>query len=134
MAAKKAPAEQAATTPVPMAVLLAAYLIPGGGHFWLRCWGRGALLLASVSSMFVLGLAMGGRFFRLQPSNFVETLGFLGDLCAGLLYWGTKIAGYDAVIAASPIADYGTKFLLVAGLLNVLCILDAYDIATGNKD
>jgi hypothetical protein len=36
-------------------------------------------------------------------------------------------------VSGLPSADYGTKFLLVAGLLNVLCILDAYDIAVGNK-
>jgi hypothetical protein len=77
---------------------------------------------------------MEGRFFRLERGNMVETLGFLGDLCSGLLFVAAKMGGYQSEVAASPIADYGTKFLLVAGLLNVLCVLDAYDIAVGNKD
>ena len=114
--------------------LLLAWLLPGGGHLWLRRWGRGALLLASISVMFFLGIALGGRFFQFRPSDIVETLGFLGDFCSGLLFLAAHWAEYYATISASPMADYGTKFLLVAGLLNVLCILDAYDIAIGNKD
>ena len=118
---------------IPMAVLVAAWLLPGGGHFWQRRWGRGALLLGSIGLTFALGLSYGGRFFQLVPGNFVETLGYVGDLCSGLLYLGAKFWGYEMPAVAAPAADYGTKFLLVAGLLNVLCILDAYDIAVGNK-
>ena len=121
------------TEKIPMAALVAAWLLPGGGHFWQRRWGRGALLIGSVGLMFPLGLSCGGRFFQLVPGNFVETLGYVGDLCSGLLYLGAKFLGYDMPAVAAPAADYGTKFLLVAGLLNVLCILDAYDIAVGNK-
>ncbi len=77
---------------------------------------------------------MRGRVFELTPAtNLVETLGFLGDLGTGLLFLGARFFGYDQDVMASPMADYGTKFLLVAGLLNILCILDAYDIATGKK-
>lgn len=126
--------ESSGKLPIPWAVLVAAWLLPGGGHVWLRRWGRGGLLLGAIGMMFFLGLAMGGRFFEPAPGNIVETLGYLGNLCAGLLYMGANFFGYEAVAAASPAADYGTKFLLVAGLLNVLCILDAYDIAVGNKD
>ncbi len=114
--------------------LAAAWLLPGGGHFWLRRWGRGALLLGSIGGMFFGGLALGGRFFHFRPSDLVETLGFLADFCSGLFFLGAKLGGYDAMVSASPMVDYGTKFLLVAGLLNVLCILDAYDIAVGNKE
>ena len=121
-------------SPLPLGPLVAAFLLPGGGHFWLGRWGRGAILLAAVGVLFLAGLLMNGRFFQLQPGNMVETLGFLGDLCSGLLYFGAKFVGHVDEVVASPIADYGTKFLLVAGLLNVLCVLDAYDIAVGNKD
>jgi hypothetical protein len=134
MASKEVVSKGAARAAFPVAPVVAAWLVPGGGHFWLRRWGRGAILLATVGAMFVAGLLMQGRFFRFDPSNIVETLGYLGDLCAGLLFVGAKFAGYEAAASGSPIVDYGTKFLLVAGLLNVLCILDAYDIAVGNKD
>jgi len=134
MASKEAVSESAVKTDLPIATLVAAWLVPGGGHFWLRRWGRGAILLGAVGAMFGVGLLMEGRFFRLDPSNIVETLGYLGDLCSGLLFIAAKLGGYESVASGSPTADYGTKFLLVAGLLNVLCILDAYDIAVGNKD
>lgn len=134
MTSKEAVSESAAKTDWPIAPLVAAWLVPGGGHFWLRRWGRGAILLGAVGAMFAVGLLMQGRFFRFDPSNIVETLGFLGDLCSGLLFVVAKLGGYESASSGSPIADYGTKFLLVAGLLNVLCILDAYDIAVGNKD
>jgi hypothetical protein len=83
--------------------------------------------------MFILGLVQGGRFFQMNPASIVETLGSLGDFCSGLFYLTARFLGYDAVPLAAPSADFGTKFLLVSGLLNVLCILDAYDIAVGNK-
>jgi len=118
---------------LPIALLVAAWLIPGGGHLWQRRWGRGVLLLVSISAMFLLGVTMQGRLYRPTPSNIVETLGFLSDFCSGLLFMTARFFGYDPGELASPIADYGTKFLLVAGLLNVLCILDAYDIAIGKK-
>lgn len=134
MASKEMAARSAGKTEQLLLPLIAAWLVPGGGHLYQRRWGRGALLCGSISALFLAGLAMQGRFFALAPSNPVETLGFLGDFCAGLLFLGARLLGYSATASASPIADYGTKFLLVAGLLNVLCILDAYDIAIGKKD
>ena len=133
MGSNAATTDSADKFPIPVGVLFAAWLLPGGGHFLQRRWGRGALLLGSIGLMFLLGLAMGGRFFQMTPANLVEALGGLGDLCPGLFYLGAKFLGYNMSSAAAPAADYGTKFLLVAGLLNVLCILDAYDIAVGNK-
>jgi hypothetical protein len=134
MTTKEAISNPPAKAEIPVLPLVAAGLLPGGGHFWQGRWGRGAILLGAVGLMFVAGLLMGGRFFRFEPGNFVETLGFLGDLCSGLLFIAAHLAGHQGAVASSPIADYGTKFLLVAGLLNVLCVLDAYDIAVGNKD
>ncbi|HWP84124.1 MAG TPA: DUF6677 family protein [Terriglobia bacterium] len=133
MASKAAATESTTKLQVPVAVIVAAWLVPGGGHLLQRRWGRGILLLATIGFLFVMGVALGGRFFHFNPSSIVETLGSLGNFCSGLLYFGARFAGYDPAPAAAPAADYGTKFLLVAGLLNVLCILDAYDIAVGNK-
>ena len=134
MAPKEVAVTNAARATQPLVPLIVAWLVPGGGHLWQRRWGRGALLCGSVSTLFLAGLAMQGRFFEPATSNMVEMLGFLGDFCSGLLFLGAKLLGYSAVESASPIADFGTKFLLVAGLLNVLCVLDAYDIARGKKD
>jgi hypothetical protein len=133
MALKTASAERVEKGAQPVSILIAAWLLPGAGHLVQKRWGRGALLLGSICLMFALGLAMGGRFFQFTPGSPVEILGFLGDLCSGFLFLGSRLLGHSATVSPAPAADYGTKFLLVAGLLNVLCILDAYDIAVGRK-
>lgn len=118
---------------LPIGPVVAAWLIPGGGHFLQHRWGRGVILLVSISVLFFVGLSMNGRLFQLGTGNMIESLGYLGDLCSGVLFLGTKFLRHDLAESGSPIADYGTKFLIVAGLLNVLCVLDAYDIAVGKK-
>jgi hypothetical protein len=120
--------------PLPIGPLVAGWLLPGGGHFLLGRKGRGALLMGAIALLFVFGMLNQGRFFEPARGNWIDSAGFLGNLCAGLFYFGAKLAGYAAPITGSPHSDYGSKFLLIAGLLNVLAILDAYDIAVGKKD
>jgi hypothetical protein len=114
------------------------WLIPGGGHFLLKRSGRGALLLASVTSMFVCGLMMRGAMFQPQSGDLltilINTGGFIGDLCSGILYLLSVWLGYTQPDMAGHVHDYGTKFLVTAGLLNVLAIVDAFEIAVGRKD
>lgn len=115
-----------------------AWLIPGGGHFLLKRPGRGALVLGSVVLMFLLGLMMRGYMFQPQRGDLLTTIiyygGFIGDLASGLLYLLTTWLGYSQPDAAGHVHDYGTKFLVAAGLLNILAMVDAYEIAIGKKD
>jgi hypothetical protein len=115
-----------------------AWLIPGGGHFLLKRPGRGALIAASVAAMFLLGLMMRGALFQPQGGDLLTTViyygGFIGDLMSGLLYFVTVWLGYAQPDVAGHVHDYGTKFLVAAGLLNVLAMVDAYEIASGKKD
>jgi len=115
-----------------------SWLVPGGGHFLLKRPGRGALLAGSVVLMFLLGLMMRGMMFQPQRGDLLTTIiyygGFLGDLASGLLYLLTVWLGYSQPDMAGHVHDYGTKFLVAAGLLNILAIVDAYEIATGKKD
>ena len=115
-----------------------AWLIPGGGHFLLKRTGRGALLFASVILMFLLGLMMRGAMFQPQTGDVLTTIiycgGFLGDLASGLLYLLAIWMGYSQPDMAGHVHDYGTKFLVAAGLLNVLAMVDAYEIALQEKD
>ena len=114
------------------------WLIPGGGHFLLKRPGRGALLLVSVASMFLCGLMMRGAMFQPQSGDLLTTLintgGFVGDVCSGIFYLLSVWLGYAQPDVAGHVHDYGTKFLVTAGLLNVLAMVDAFEIAAGRKD
>jgi uncharacterized protein DUF6677 len=120
------------------AVLALAWLIPGGGHFLLKRPGRGGLLAASVAAMFLLGLMMRGALFQPQTGDILTTViyvgGFIGNVMSGILYLFTVWLGYNQVDVAGHVHDYGTKFLVAAGLLNILAMVDAFEIATGKKD
>jgi hypothetical protein len=109
------------------------WLIPGMGHIIQKRWIRGALLMVSVVTMFLLGLAMQGKVYSPNTGDILDMLGFVGDIGAGGLYIVTKAldGGQGAIFRAT--ADYGTKFIVVAGLLNVICAIDAFHIATGKK-
>jgi hypothetical protein len=114
------------------------WLIPGGGHFLLKRTGRGALLLAAVTGMFLCGLMMQGAMFQPQTGDMLTTLintgGFIGNLCSGVLYLLSVCFGYNQVDTAGHVHDYGTKFLVSAGLLNILAMVDAFEIAAGRKE
>jgi len=142
---KKNMAEQAKTQKEPAAPLntwlpavAIAWLVPGGGHFYLGKRGRGLLLLFSVLSMFVLGLTSRGAFFQPQTGDLLTTLiycgGFLGDVLSGFPYFLAVWMGYAQPAMPGMMHDYGTKFLVSAGLLNVLAMVDAFEIAVGRKD
>jgi hypothetical protein len=118
--------------------VLVAWLIPGGGHFLLKRPARGAAIAVSVVVIFLLGLMMRGALFEPQGGDLLTTViyygGFIGDLLAGLLYFLSVWLGYSQPDMAGHVHDYGTKFLVAAGLLNLLAIVDAFEIATGQKD
>jgi len=114
------------------------WLIPGGGHLLLKRTGRGVLLLVSVTGMFLCGLMMRGAMFQPQSGDLLTTIintgGFIGDICSGILYLLSVWLGYNQPDMAGHVHDYGTKFLVTAGLLNVLAMVDVFEIAAGRKD
>ena len=112
--------------------LIAGWLVPGGGHFLLRKWGRGALLAASILGMFVLGLAMQGKVYA-GAHDILEILGMAGDLGNGVLYVLSRMLGLGDVQVQVTTADWGTRFIVVAGLLNIIAAVDAHNLRTGRK-
>jgi hypothetical protein len=119
------------------AVIL-AWLVPGGGHFLLKRRERGVFLMISVALMFLLGLMMRGALFTPERGDMLTTViyygGFVGDVLSGVPYFLAVAFGYNQPDMAGHVHDYGTKFLVAAGLLNLLAIVDAFEIATGKKD
>jgi len=112
--------------------LIAGWLVPGAGHFLLRKWGRGALLAASILGMFVLGIGMQGKLYT-GAQDILDLLGLVGDLGNGLLFVVSRVMGLGADQVQVTTGDYGTKFIVVAGLLNVIAAVDAHNIRTGRK-
>ncbi len=119
-------------------VVALAWLIPGGGHFLLKRTSRGVILAVSVIVIFLLGLMMRGALFQPQGGDLLTMViyygGFIGDVLAGVLYFLTVWLGYSQPDQAGHVHDYGTKFLVAAGLLNLLAMVDAWEIATGRKE
>ncbi len=129
-------AEKTNSAPLSMMSVLApalGWLIPGAGHMIQKRWIRGALLFVSIVALFLLGLAMQGRIYKANGSDILDILGFIGDVGAGGLYILTLANDWGQGAIAFATADYGTKFMIVAGLLNFIAVADAYHIAIGKK-
>jgi len=118
--------------------VLVGWIVPGGGHFMLKKTGRGALLLVSIGLMFLFGLFMRGMMFTPEKGDILTTLinygGFVCDMASGIFYFAATMFGYNQPDMPGDVHDYGTKFLVTAGLLNILAMVDAYEIAAGKKD
>lgn len=128
-------ATPAATPMTTMSVIVPAlaWFIPGAGHLIQKRWIRGVLLMVSVVAMFLLGLAMQGHVYKPNGGDILDILGFVGDVGAGGLYILARANDWGQAAIAHATADYGTKYLIVAGLLNFIAVADAYHIAIGKK-
>lgn len=110
-----------------------AWLIPGAGHLIQKKWIRGLLLMGSIVIMFVLGLLMQGRIYQPNGGDILDILGFIGDFGNGGLYILSRVLDLGHGAVAHATADYGTKYIIVSGLLNFISVADAYHIAIGKK-
>lgn len=108
------------------------WLVPGGGHLFLGKWGRGLIFLGVALLLFTCGIFSDGRLFELAP-DFFGVLKFLAGLSTGLLYIGGRLMGIGVGEVTAFGYEYGNTFLYTAGLLNMLVIVDAFDIAEGRK-
>ncbi len=117
----------------PLLVLVAGWLLPGAGHLLLRKWIRGGLLFVSILSMFAIGIALNGKIYSPNTGDLLDVLNFVGDLGTGVLYGLARMLDLGATTVQVAVADYGTKFIVVAGLLNVIAAVDAHSLATGRK-
>lgn len=111
----------------------AAWAVPGGGHLWLGRRGKGAVFLAALTLMFAIGLGLQGRLFPFDFSEPLVGLAALANTGVGMPYLLAAAAGLGAGEVRAVTYEYGNAFLIVAGLLNVLVIIDAYDIALHRK-
>jgi ABC-type microcin C transport system permease subunit YejE len=112
---------------------VAAWAIPGAGHLWLGRRSKGLILLVALPAMFAVGLAIHGRLFPFDMSEPLVGLAAIADLGIGAVYFAASLLGYGAGNVRAVTYEYGNAFLIVAGLLNLLVVIDAYDVAVGRK-
>ena len=117
----------------PVVALVAGWLVPGAGHLLLGKWVRAALLMVSIVGMFAIGIALQGKVYTPNTGEPLDMLGFAGDLGSGVLYGLARLLGWGQAPVLVAVADYGTKFIVVAGLLNIVAAVDAHSLASGRK-
>ena len=108
-------------------------LLPGLGHIVLGRRGAGAVFLVSIGLLFGFGITMEGELFPFDGAAPLTLLAGLAEMGAGGFYLAARFLGLGAGTPEAPTYEYGYAFLIVAGLLNMLVILDVWDIATGAK-
>lgn len=113
--------------------MLLAFLVPGAGHFYLGRRARAAAFFFIILLLFVIGLSVHGRLYTIQQGNLLSLLATIGSMGAGVLYFVARAMGPFGDITSMTF-EYGTAYVLTAGLMNLLLVLDAYDIAEGRKE
>jgi hypothetical protein len=117
----------------PVLICLMAWLIPGAGHLWAGRRFKGLVFLAALPLMFTIGLLLQGRIFPFEPGQPLVALASLADLGIGATYFVAKALGQGGGNVVAVTYEYGNAFLIVAGLLNMLVVIDVWDIALGRK-
>jgi hypothetical protein len=113
--------------------LLLGWVVPGAGHLLTRHWVRAFLIFAAITLMFFLGIAMQAKVYTPGTGEPLDLLGFCADIGSGVLYFIARIFSLGQPTVQLVTADYGTKFVVVAGLLNFIAAVDAHNLRIGRK-
>ena len=119
---------------VGLLIAVAAWAVPGLGHLLLRRWSRGLVFFVTVGTLALTGVALRGRIFSPGTGDFFDLVGFLADCGAGGFFLLTKWIENGGADVSRAAGDYGTRFFATAGVLNLLCVLDAYHLAVSGKE
>ena len=136
MSTKSTAAERSRTAAEPgllALICLLAWLVPGGGHLWQGRRQKGVIFLIALPLMFLIGLLLHGRIFPLEMSEPLVFLGAIADRGIGAPYFLARFMDAGSGLVTAVSYEYGNTFLMTAGLLNLLVVLDAFDIAMGRK-
>jgi hypothetical protein len=129
----RATAADRASATNPTLISIAALLMPGAGHLWQGRTQKGAVFLIAIPLMFAAGLWLNGRLFPFELSQPLVGLAAIASVGNGIPYFVAAMLGLGKGIVTAATYEYGNTFVIVAGLLNMLVALDAYDIALGRK-
>jgi hypothetical protein len=115
--------------------MVLAFALPGAGHFYLGYRARAAVFFVIVLVLFVIGLSIDGSLYTLSESGgaLLKILASFGSMGSGALYFIARSMGPHGDVT-SITYEYGTTFTLTAGLMNLLLVLDCFDIGEGRKE
>jgi hypothetical protein len=118
-----------------LTAMLLAYLVPGAGHLYLGRRARAITFFCTVVILFVIGIAIDGDLYTINHANgsVLRMLAALGSLGSGIIYWVADWMGVHGDMTSITV-EYGTAFTITAGLMNLLLVVDAFDIAQGRKE
>lgn len=122
-----------ASPPVVVLCCLLAWAVPGTGHIILGRWGRGLLFGCLVIALLLGGIALEGKVYRPIPGEPLTYLAALGAAGVGIPFALAHALGWASGNLEGAYFEYGNTFTLVAGLLNLLALLDAFDVAIGRR-
>jgi len=117
----------------PTLVSIAAWIVPGAGHLWQGRRQKGLVFLIALPLMFATGLWLNGRIFPFELAQPLVGLAAIAALGSGWPFFVAKLMGLGQGVVTAASYEYGNTFVIVAGLLNMLIVLDAYDISLGRK-
>ena len=119
----------------PLAVLMAlAWFVPGLGHVLLGRRLRAVVFFVVIVVAFLVGLRLDGELIVPHPGDPLSYLATIASVGNGVLFFIARGVGLGQGIVTSAAYEFGNTFLLTAGMMNLLLVLDVHDIATGKKD
>lgn len=132
--APPAQAPVAARAGNPLIAAALAWVFPGLGHIYLKRSGTAILYAVVVTVTFLLGLSFEGRLYSPEAGQPLTTLATFAVYGAGLLNLVARLVSANPNGSILSVTyEYGCAYLLTAGLMNLLLMLDAWDIAVGRK-
>lgn len=132
-AAAESAAPPAAPEAIPLLIAVAAWLVPGMGHLILERWMRAVGIFAAVAGLALSGYLLRGNIFPYRPGDAFGMLGFLADAGSGVLYMMGRVFEHAGPDVSRAAGDYGTRFIAAAGIVNVLAVFDAHEIASRRR-
>lgn len=118
---------------LPALAFVLGWLIPGAGHLLVGKYIRALLLFVAIVGMYLIGLGLTGKVYTPNTGEVLDMLGFVGQLGMGGLYFLARFFGWGGTAALTTLNDYGTKYLIACGLLNLIAAVDAHSLANGRK-
>ena len=129
----QSPPEVESLAPRHYLTLLTSWVIPGSGHFLVGRRRRAIAFFVLILSSLLIGWLLDGNLHRVIPNQPLTVLATLGSMGMGSPYFILRyLVGYEGDVVSAGY-EYGSAFILTAGLMNLLLILDVWDILRGRK-